>query len=65
MKIFFDISTFMDAEEEEVNMNSINYMSSVGEERFAASTYIKEYFHLKGEEFSGFVYVFIFIISIR
>ncbi len=46
----------MDAKEEEVNMNSINYMSSVGEERFAASTYIKEYFHLKGESSSAYIF---------
>ncbi len=50
------LGLFMDAEEEEVNMNSINYMSSVGEERFAASTYIKEYFHLKGEDSSAYIF---------
>ena len=50
------LGLFMDAKEEEVNMNSINYMSSVGEERFAASTYIKEYFHLKGESSSPYIF---------
>ena len=50
------LGLFMDAKEEEVNMNSINYMSSVGEERFAASTYIKEYFHLKGEDSSAYIF---------
>lgn len=50
------LGLFMDAKEEEVNMNSINYMSSVGEERFAASTYIKEYFHLKGEASSAYIF---------
>ena len=50
------LGLFMDAKEEEVNMNSINYMSSIGEERFAASTYIKEYFHLKGESSSAYIF---------
>lgn len=50
------LGLFMDAKEEEVNMNSINYMSSVGEERFAASTYIKEYFKLKGEASSAYIF---------
>lgn len=50
------LGLFMDAKEEEVNMNSINYMSTVGEERFAASTYIKEYFQLKGEASSAYIF---------
>lgn len=50
------LGLFMDAKEEEINLNSINYMSSVGEERFAASTYIKEYFHLKGESSSPYIF---------
>ncbi len=50
------LGLFMDAKEEEVNMNSINYMSSVGEERFAASTYIKEYFNLKGQDSSAYIF---------
>ncbi len=50
------LGLFMDAKEEEVNMNSINYMSSVGEERFAAGTYIKEYFNLKGAESSAYIF---------
>lgn len=40
---------FEDAREEEVNINSINMMSTVGEERFNTSNYIKEYFTMKGE----------------
>lgn len=40
---------FEDAKEEEVNINSINMMSTVGEERFNTSNYIKEYFTMKGE----------------
>lgn len=50
------LGLFMDAKEEEVNMNSINYMNSVGEERFAASTYIKEYFNLKGQDSSAYIF---------
>ena len=50
------LGLFMDAKEEEVNINSNNYMSSVGEERFAASNYIKEYFHLKGEDSSAYIF---------
>ena len=46
---------FMDAKEEEVNLNSINLMSTVGEERFGASKYINEYFKMKGESSSAYV----------
>lgn len=47
---------FMDAKDEkEVNLNSINLMSTVGEERFGASQYIKEYFKMKGESSSAYV----------
>lgn len=45
---------FMDAEEKEVNLNSINLMSTVGDERFGASHYINEYFKLKGESSSAY-----------
>ena len=38
---------FMDAKEKEVNLNSINFMSTVGEERRGTKTYIQEYFNLK------------------
>ncbi len=50
------LGLFIDAKEEEVNLNSINYMSTVGEERFATSTYIKEYFNLKGESSSPYIF---------
>ena len=50
------LGLFMDAKEEEINLNSINYMSSVGEERFAAGTYLKEYFHMKGEDSSPYIF---------
>ena len=40
-------SLFQDAKEEEVNINSINYMAAVGEQRVGGSNYIKEYFASK------------------
>lgn len=46
-----------DAKEEEVNLNSISYMTTIGEEKFGAnSTYIKEYFTMKGESSSPYVF---------
>ena len=50
------LGLFYDAKEKEVNLNSINYMSSIGEERYATSTYIKEYFNLKGPESSPYIF---------
>ena len=46
-----------DAKEEEVNLNSISYMTTIGEEKLPGnSTYIKEYFTLKGESSSPYVF---------
>ncbi len=50
------LGLFQDAKIEEINLNSINYMSTVGEEKFAASNYAKEYFSLKGESSSPYVF---------
>lgn len=50
------LGLFQDAKIEEINLNSINYMSTVGEEKFAASNYAKEYFNLKGESSSPYVF---------
>ncbi|MCM1052736.1 MAG: type IV secretory system conjugative DNA transfer family protein [Ruminococcus sp.] len=50
------LGLFYDAKEKEVNLNSINYMSSIGEERYATSTYIKEYFNSKGQESSPYIF---------
>lgn len=50
------LGLFYDATEKQVNLNSINYMSSVGEERYATSTYIKEYFNLKGQDSSPYIF---------
>jgi len=43
------LGLFDDASEEEVNINSINMMAEVGEDRIGSSNYIKEYFKSKGE----------------
>ena len=43
------LGLFDDATEEEININSINMMAEVGEDRFGTSNYIKEYFKSKGE----------------
>ena len=40
-------SLFQDGKEEEVNINSINYMASVGEQRLGGTNYMKEYFSTK------------------
>ena len=46
-----------DAEEYQVNLNSISYMTTVGEEKCGpGSTYIKEYFTMKGESSSPYVF---------
>ncbi len=51
------LGLFQDAKEKEINLNSINFMSTIGEERYAAtSTYIKEYFTLKGESSKPYVF---------
>lgn len=50
------LGLFEDAKEREVNLNSINYMSAVGEERYAMSNYIKEYFGLKGEKSTPYIF---------
>jgi type IV secretory pathway TraG/TraD family ATPase VirD4 len=41
------LALFEDAKEEEINLNSINLMTTVGEEPFGGSNYIKEYFSTK------------------
>ena len=51
------LGLFKDAKEEEVNLNSINAMSTVGEERYAmGSNYIKEYFTMKGETSNEYIF---------
>ncbi len=41
------LGLFEDAKPEEININSISVMTTVGEEKFGGSTYIKEYFSAK------------------
>lgn len=41
------LALFEDANEAEINLNSINLMTTVGEEKYLGSTYIKEYFNDK------------------
>lgn len=41
------LGLFEDAKEEEINLNSISYMSAVGEEKYGGSNYAKEYFSSK------------------
>lgn len=51
------LGLFEDAEKNEINFKTINYMSTVGEEKYAGnSTYIKEYFTLKGEESLAYMF---------
>ncbi len=40
---------FQDAKEAEVNLNSISNMATVGEDKFAGSRFINEYFNMKGD----------------
>ncbi len=50
------LGLFEDAQSEaEVNLNSINAMSTFGEDRCGASKYDKEYFKLKGELSSAYI----------
>ena len=41
------LGLFDDADEKEVNLNSISTMTTVGEDKFGGSTYMKEYFTMK------------------
>lgn len=49
------LGLFEDAQEEEINLNSINLMTTLGEEKFAGSTYIKEYFSYKDPAGAAYV----------
>ena len=46
---------FQDVEEKYININSIIQMLTVGEEKFGASTYAKEYFKLKDSSNSAYI----------
>ena len=51
------LGLFEDAKDEsEVNLNSIGLMANAGEESLGRSNYLKEYFNLKGEDSSAYIY---------
>ncbi len=51
------LALFEDASSDEINLNSINLMTTVGEEKFMGSTYIKEYFADKNQASPAYVNV--------
>ena len=44
------LGLFEDASEDEINISSINLMSTVGEDKIGPSTYVREYFNSKGRD---------------
>lgn len=51
------LSLFADAKEEEINLNSINLMTTAGEDKCGPSTYIKEYFSFKEQSSPEYINV--------
>ena len=49
------LGLFEDAKPEEVNINSISLTTSIGEDKFGGSTYIKEYFQSKDPTSSAYI----------
>ena len=49
------LGLFEDAKEDQININSISLVSSMGEDKFGGSTYIKEYF--SGKDPAGAAYI--------
>lgn len=49
------LALFDDADEEEINLNSINLMSTVGEEKMGGNTIIKEYFGDKPQNSGAYI----------
>ncbi len=49
------LALFDDAKEEEININSINLMSTVGEEKIGGKTYIQEYFSDKDQTSGAYI----------
>ena len=49
------LALFDDADESEINLNSINLMSTVGEEKIGGTTIIKEYFSDKPQNSSAYI----------
>ena len=50
------LGLFRDGKEDEINLNSINLMSTDGEERLGAKTFIQEYFNLKGSTSPEYIF---------
>ncbi len=51
------LALFEDAKEEEINLNTINLMTTVGEEKIGNTTYIKEYFGYKDKSSPAYINV--------
>lgn len=51
------LALFDDAKEDEININSINLMSTVGEDKIGGTTYIKEYFSDKDQASGAYINV--------
>ena len=49
------LGLFEDAKEEEINLNSISLMTTVGEDKIGGSTYIKEYFNTKDPNGAAYI----------
>lgn len=49
------LALFDDAKEEEININSINIMSTVGEKKIGGTTYIQEYFSDKDQTSGAYI----------
>ncbi len=49
------LGLFEDAKEEEINLNSISLMTTVGEDKIGPSTYIKEYFSKKSPTSTAYI----------
>ena len=50
------LGLFEDADQNEINLNSINRMSNEGEDKFGMSNFIKEYFNMKGVTSNAYVF---------
>ncbi len=49
------LGLFEDAKEEEINLNTISLMTTVGEEKIGGSTYVKEYFNSKDPNGAAYI----------
>ena len=49
------LGLFEDATEDQININSISLMTTVGEDKFGGSTYIKEYFNTKDPTSAAYI----------